>query len=77
MTKINLVKLLQSSLAEKDLGFLIDTKLAKSQQGTVASKVASCPVGCTKQIIASSKREVTLSLCSVLHPGLGSLLKEK
>lgn len=72
VTKTSLVKLLESSLAEKDVGVLMDTKLTRSQQGALAIRAVSGILGCTRQSIASSWGQVTLPLCAVLCPGLGS-----
>ncbi|GAB0208906.1 mitochondrial enolase superfamily member 1 [Grus japonensis] len=57
---------LESSLAEKDLGVLVDTKLNTTQQCTLAAKKANGILGCIRQSIASRLREVILSLYSAL-----------
>jgi len=57
---------LESRLAEKDLGVLVDTKLNMSQQRAFAAKTANCILGCSRQSIASRSREVILPLCSAL-----------
>lgn len=76
MAKTNSVKLRESILAEKSLEVLVDTKLNRSQQGDFATKAAYDTLGCTRQNIASSWREVTLLLCSALCWGLGYLIKK-
>ena len=77
VTKTSLANLLESGLAEKALGILVDTKLNRSQQGDLATKVTSGTLGCTRQSIASSWKEVTLPCCSVLCPGLGSSVRNR
>ncbi|KAK4819183.1 hypothetical protein QYF61_025998 [Mycteria americana] len=57
---------LESSLAGKDLGVLVDTKLTMSQQRALAAKRASGVLGCVRQSIASRRREVILPLGSAL-----------
>ncbi|KAK4829957.1 hypothetical protein QYF61_008088 [Mycteria americana] len=57
---------LESSLAEPDLGVLVDTKLNMSQQRTLVAKKANVILGCIRQSIASRLREVILPLCSAL-----------
>lgn len=49
---------LENSLAEKDLGVLVDSKLNVNQQDTLAAKKADDILGCHRQSIASGLREV-------------------
>ncbi|GAB0180750.1 mitochondrial enolase superfamily member 1 [Grus japonensis] len=57
---------LESSLAEKDLGVLVDTKLKVSQQCALVTKKADYILGCIRKSIASRARQVILSLYSAL-----------
>lgn len=75
VTKKNSVKLQENSLAEKSPEVLVETKLNSSQQGDLATKAAHDTLDRTRQNIASSWREVTLSLCSPLCLGLGYLIR--
>ncbi|GAB0179219.1 mitochondrial enolase superfamily member 1 [Grus japonensis] len=51
---------LESSLAEKDLGVLVDTKLNVSQQCALAAKRSDGVLGCFRDSVASRSREVIL-----------------
>lgn len=53
---------LENSLAEKDLGALVDSKLNVNQQYALAAKKADDILGCHRQIIASGLREVYSAL---------------
>ncbi|KAK4830515.1 hypothetical protein QYF61_011457 [Mycteria americana] len=56
----------ESSLAEKDLGVLMDNKLNMSQHRIIAAKAASGILGCIRRSVASRSREVILPLYSAL-----------
>lgn len=55
-----------SSLAKKDHGVPVDTKLNMSQQSAVTAKKYNGILGCIRQSFASRMREVILSLYSTL-----------
>jgi len=58
--------LLERSSAEKDLGVLVDDRLAMSQKCSLMAKKANGILGCIAQSVASRVREVILSLHSAL-----------
>ncbi|GAB0186510.1 hypothetical protein GRJ2_001116300 [Grus japonensis] len=57
---------LESSLAEKDLGILVDTKLNMRQQCALVTEKVNFILGCIRQSIASRSRNMILSLYSAL-----------
>jgi len=57
---------LESRLAEKDLGVLVDTKLNMSQQWALAAKKVNGILDCIRQNVASRSTEVILRLYSAL-----------
>lgn len=65
---------LESSWAENNWGFLIDTKMNMSEQCAFALKKNSAIMGCIKQSIASRLRKVIFFPYSALErPHLGAL----
>ncbi|XP_041325761.1 triadin isoform X2 [Pyrgilauda ruficollis] len=56
----------EASAGEKDLGLLVDERLDMTQQCVLEVKKAVCILGCSKSSVASTSKEVILSLYSAL-----------
>ena len=56
--------LLERSSAERDLGVLVDDRLAMSQQCALVAKQANGILGCIKKSVSSRLREVILLIYS-------------
>ncbi|KAJ7411160.1 hypothetical protein WISP_103964 [Willisornis vidua] len=59
-------KQIKSSPPEKDLGVLVDERLAMSWPCVLSAQKLSCILSCIKSSMASSSKEVILPLCSAL-----------
>jgi len=57
---------LESSLAAKDLGFLVDTKVNRSHQCALEQRKPNGVLGCIRRSVASRLWEVILPLYSAL-----------
>ena len=57
---------METSLAEKDVGVLLDTKLDTSQRCALAAEEATSILGCGRPSTASRLKEVTLPLYPAL-----------
>lgn len=59
-------KLIESSPVEKDLGALVDEKLAVSQQCALGIQKSNCILCCIRREVATQEREVIVHLYSAL-----------
>ena len=75
--------LLEETSVEKDLGVLMDDRLAMSQQCALVVRKASGILGCIKRSVASRSRKAVLPICTgeatsgILCAVLGSLVQER
>lgn len=58
--------MIESSPAEKDLGFMAAKKLSMTGHWELAAQKASGILDCIKKSVASRSRKVILTLCSIL-----------
>lgn len=58
--------LLEINSEDKDLGLLVDSRLAMSQQCAFVARKAKGILGCTKKSAASRSKEIILTLYSAL-----------
>ena len=65
------MKGLSAALLKKDLGVLVDGKLAMNQHRALTAQKANCILGCIERSVASRAREVILPIyCVLVRPHL-------